>query len=121
MGYKRSYPKYKLDQAIYQYWFQKHFCAATKELSIDKDILYYAIEHELTNHQRTYLCDYYFESFSVSEIAAKYDVSKRAVCTTIQNGRKRLYNILDNVDPMVRNLFKPGDLRTCGTQNKHSL
>lgn len=68
-----------------------------------------AIENELTDIQRTYFCEYYFEGLTMAEIAEAHGTNKSTISRTISRARKRIGRCLKYVNNRLMNAFERGD------------
>lgn len=102
--------QYRLDLAAYQYWFNRTFGTSDVDFGDLKNLLYKAIQYELTDVQRVYLCTYYFEGLTMEEIASYHNVNKSTVSRTIKRARARLFRCLKYVNPKMLMLFEKGDI-----------
>lgn len=110
--------QYRLDLASYQYWFNRTFGAPDEDFSDLRNLLYKAIQYELSDVQRTYLCMYYFEGLTMEEIASQNHVNKSTISRTIKRARARLFRCLKYSSPKMLLLFEKGDVQYKIKHNK---
>lgn len=61
--------QYYQDRQAYNYWFRKRFGVADDEDYAQKiaDVIYKAVEYEISGKQRQYFCEYYFDGLTMRE------------------------------------------------------
>ena len=111
---KLDITQFRQDKAAYEYWFRKQFGATEDEDYLGKmsKLIAMAVEHELTDTQRTYFCAYYFEGLTVAEIAESHGINKSTASRTIARARKRIGICLKYADPRLMKAFERGDKGT---------
>ncbi|MGN0661325.1 MAG: sigma-70 family RNA polymerase sigma factor [Oscillospiraceae bacterium] len=62
---------------------------------IMKNALVKIIENDLSEKQRTYLCLYFFDGLSMTDIAKKYGVNKSTVSRLIKKAQNRIGSRMD--------------------------
>lgn len=103
--------QFRQDKASYDYWFRKQFGVGDDEEYLGRisKLIASAIEHELTDIQRTYLSEYYFEGLTMAEIAEIYGTNKSTISRTIARARNRIGRCLKYADPRLMKAFVRGD------------
>ena len=81
-----------------------------------KELVYYTMLYDiygslLTDKQKEYFEDYYFKNLSLSELATKYNISRKAIHKQLKETIKRLENYEDNLrlakkNEMLENIIK---------------
>lgn len=101
----------KQDKQAYDYWFSHAFGREECEDKSERvcSAIYAAVRLELSDRQRKYFTEYYFEGLTMKEIAGNYDVDKATVSRTIARARSKLERALKYVDPKLMKLFEKGD------------
>lgn len=103
--------QFRQDKAAYEYWFRKRFGATDDEDYLRKTskLIAKAVEHELTDIQRTYFCKYYFEGLTMREIAQERGVDKATVSRTVARARNRIKRVVKYANPRLMIAFERGD------------
>ena len=86
-----------------------------------EEIIYYSAlfdyyQHLLTDVQRKYFEDYYFNNLSLQEIADSYDVSRNAISKTLKEIKEKLDYYESNLkllgnNKKIRELLSEEDLK----------
>lgn len=112
--------QYKQDRQAYNYWFQRQFGAAEDEEEACKvsDTIYAAVRLELSEKQRTYFTEYYFEGMTMEEIAIAHGINKSSVSRCVKRSLGRIAKVLKYVDPKLLRLFEKGETNHQKRYNK---
>ena len=75
-----------------------------------KDTIYYSFLYDyygklLTNKEKTYFEEYYFENLSLQEIAENHNVSKNAISKTLKEAKEKL-TYYENILHLYNNSLK---------------
>lgn len=115
--------QFKQDRQAYLYWFSRQFGAADDEDAAQKvsDVIYAAVRFELSETQRRYFTEYYFEGLTMDEIADIHGVNKSSISRTITRAKERMKRVLKYVDPNLFRLFEKKRDGTRGRYNKAGI
>lgn len=57
----------------------------------------------LTDHQKTYFEDYYFNNLTLSELSENYNISRNGVHKQVKDAEEKLKNYEDKLNIYIRN------------------
>lgn len=81
-----------LESAEFELWQQES--AGTSRKAVDSGLLRRVIAERLTERQREYLTDYYFEKLNIYEIAKTRGIAPSTVSRTLKRARGNIYDAL---------------------------
>lgn len=81
-----------LESAEFALWQQES--ARTSSKAVDSGLLRRVIAERLTERQREYLTDYYFEKLNIYEIAKTRGIAPSTVSRTLKRARGNIYDAL---------------------------
>lgn len=111
--------QFKQEKAAYDYWFSRQFNGGGDDDLVENvsAAIYAAVRLELSEKQRRYFSQYYFEGLTMQEIADINNVNKSTVSRTVKRARAKLERVLKYTDPKLMRLFEKADAPKKRIQN----
>lgn len=107
-GYQKNYScegydkkQYAQDVQIYKQWLMLSASSNSKDLEETKRAMGRAIQIMLTDTQRLYLMEYYFNGLNMIEIGEKYNRDKSTISRAIKRAKMKLKLILSFCSPSL--------------------